>query len=616
MDDSLTDLVETLTTYERPKPRPWSYEVLLFNRDILQLRLHLPGGYLVEFRCSARIAVNRTLADMGKTIGLPKLSYDHEPVYFKSVYQLKQHPTFYQYLKRDCLILKTFMNELINKVQWNRLRLTAGATAYHGWQRMTWEEIAKLAYVDYQPLKQGGEKSTIGSVYFTNPKTNKKELISSKWFYQRYVYPKLLPTKWLQECQYTLRQYFRGGLTYTNPEKVAKPQAKIRHFDINSSYPNIMNSDRLFPIGEPLKEGEEVPGTPTVKLYELESKTELKSRGLPFVPIYPCNYNWRQYGIEETSSSYFYPKVIKPNVRIFITDAELKLMKEYYTGEWSTLETFRFHAVRGRQLWGTYIDYWFKKKLTSEGVEKELAKLQMNSLFGKYATRSRFYRAGVFNPDFVRSQKPRQLRGKDRNPDLSIAWTPWESFSYEAPVKFYLPLAIWITSYARVELVKGVGFQFDKFLACDTDSIHCAADFDHSHLDLHPTRLGAWKEESFSGGMGIYLKTKSYFLRKEGRTKVCFASFYVKQETADQMCPCQIIFGFKSYDMLQSINSPNGKCLQPVIKEQVALWDDPRLLTPDVWFQTKDQFLKWWNEGHFDRKVAKKHPACRYQMTK
>lgn len=73
----------------------------------------------------------------------------------------------------------------------------------------------------------------------------------------------------------------------------------------------------------------------------------------------------------------------------------------------------------------------------------------------------------------------------------------------------YTPVGVFITAYARDVTIRAAQKHYDVFAYADTDSLHLLVDDDPPDLDVHPTRLGAWKYEgAFSEA--IFVRAKCY----------------------------------------------------------------------------------------------------------
>ena len=152
-----------------------------------------------------------------------------------------------------------------------------------------------------------------------------------------------------------------------------------------------------------------------------------------------------------------------------------------------------------------HIEYWTERKIDAKknnnGALYRIAKLMLNSLCGKYG----------LNP-IVRSKYPYL----DEEGVVKYAMT--ES---EIRESVYIPVATFITSYARKDIIESSQkirdytlkkYGKDLYVYSDTDSIHCLLDENEDLsevLDIDDYRLGAWKLES-KFKRGKYLRQKCY----------------------------------------------------------------------------------------------------------
>ena len=56
-------------------------------------------------------------------------------------------------------------------------------------------------------------------------------------------------------------------------------------------------------------------------------------------------------------------------------------------------------------------------------------------------------------------------------------------------------MGVFVTAYARRKLLTSIAEVWDRFLYCDTDSIHLKGWGQPNGIDVDKYRLGAWKEE-------------------------------------------------------------------------------------------------------------------------
>lgn len=157
--------------------------------------------------------------------------------------------------------------------------------------------------------------------------------------------------------------------------------------------------------------------------------------------------------------------------------------------EW--LGGWKYKASSG--MFTKYIDKWYKIKeqATIEGNEplRTLAKLMLNALYGKFGT----------NPN-VRSKIPYL----DEN-----GLVKYKLGEKETRDPVYIPVATFVTSYARNKTISSAQKVYDRFVYADTDSLHLIGTDIPECLDVHQSRLGAWKHES-TFEKARFLRQKTY----------------------------------------------------------------------------------------------------------
>lgn len=183
-----------------------------------------------------------------------------------------------------------------------------------------------------------------------------------------------------------------------------------------------------------------------------------------------------------------YLSVIKDPTTLMVTDIDWALYNDHY--DIDVLEYgggWRFHATHG--VFNDYIDKWSKVKEESTGGQREIAKLYLNSLYGKFAT----------NPN-VTSKHP--YLGDDGS-------VKFRRGIEETRNPVYTAVGVYITSYARDLTVRAAQQYYDVFAYADTDSLHLLTTDPVDLLDIHPTRMGAWKHE-YDFVAAKYLRAKAY----------------------------------------------------------------------------------------------------------
>jgi hypothetical protein len=151
---------------------------------------------------------------------------------------------------------------------------------------------------------------------------------------------------------------------------------------------------------------------------------------------------------------------------------------------------WKFKGITG--LFKEYIDKWITIKIQSEKdgnmAMRTLAKLMLNALYGKFALNPNVQSK---IPYFEDSQVKYSLGEKElRNP-------------------IYVPMASFITAYARKKTISSAQTVYFRFVYADTDSLHLLGKEIPSNLEIDKYKLGAWKHES-TFERSRFLRQKSY----------------------------------------------------------------------------------------------------------
>lgn len=281
-----------------------------------------------------------------------------------------------------------------------------------------------------------------------------------------------------------VRLAYRGGWTYINPTHQGRViDAFGQVHDVNSMYPAVMRQ-MPYPVGYPvqLAPGQtELVGFPHTIVGAL-LEAHIKPGRFPIIQVKnDARYNPVQYQTDVEA------------VEWYGTEVDWKLLYEQYdviVHEW--IAGIAFESRMG--LFDTYIDKWMAVKETATGGARTQAKFQLNNLWGRFA----------INP----------LRAS-RVPDLTFDGAPhYTALPEEYGDPCYTPVGVWTTSYGRDRVIRAAQSFGDAFLGADTDSVHTLG-IGSGGLDVHPTRLGAWKLES-TFDKATYLRAKSYAERIDG----------------------------------------------------------------------------------------------------
>lgn len=368
-------------------------------------------------------------------------------------------------------------------------------------------------------FKENLTKMTQGS----NALGNYKEMIEKKKF--SYYFPPLT-----KDVDTDIRKAYKGGFTYLNPLYKEKEVSSGVVLDVNSLYPYVMH-EKLLPYGEPVYfEGKYIEDK-TYPLYVqmITCSFKLKPNKIPTIQI-KNSYFFKSNEYLVTSESY------EGNiVELVLTKVDLELFLEQY--EVDNLRYISGYKFKGKTgMFTSYIDKWTEVKIRSskEGNKgkRTMAKLMLNSLYGKFAT---------------------SLVTKEKIPYMQDEIVKYIIGEEEDKKGLYIPVGAFITAYAREKTIRTSQaikdysiktYGKDMYLYSDTDSIHTLLPEEDlkKFCDIDDNLLGFWKLESkFRRAKFIrqkcYLedildeKSREYFVKITcaGMPESCYK--YVKWET-------------------------------------------------------------------------------------
>ncbi len=192
------------------------------------------------------------------------------------------------------------------------------------------------------------------------------------------------------------------------------------------------------------------------------------------------------------------------DVTLCLTSVDLKLFLEHYNVyNLEYISGWKFKSTN--KLFKDYIDKWTKIKiestLTGNIALRTLAKLMLNALSGKFG----------LNPN-VQSKWPIYNNGE-------INYTLGEK---EIRDPIYIPVASFITAYARYKTITTAQSVYDRFIYADTDSLHLLGTKLPDNLEIDDVKLGAWKlENSFTRAK--FLRQKTYIEEVNGKLNITCA---------------------------------------------------------------------------------------------
>ena len=304
-----------------------------------------------------------------------------------------------------------------------------------------------------------------------------------------------------------IRKAYKGGFTYLNSIYKEKDTGKGITLDVNSLYPSCML--KMLPFGEPQYYKGKYEEDKVYPLYiqKISCSFEIKKNKIPTIQI---------------KGSYLY----QPNEYIKSSDGSIEILvltsidlelffEQYDVYDLEYIEGWKFKAITG--IFDDYINKWTARKIeagkTGNKGQRQLAKLMLNSLYGKFATSMNIQSKECFLGD-----------------DDIVHYCLTEK---ETKDGLYIPIACFITAYARNKTIKTSQaitdysiekYGIDKYIYSDTDSISTTLSIDEvkQFCEIDDFELGKWAHENtFENAK--FIRQKTYLKLIDGKIHITCA---------------------------------------------------------------------------------------------
>lgn len=372
------------------------------------------------------------------------------------------------------------------------------------------------------------------------------------------------------------RLSYYGGLCTPHYENCKKYSNSKDHrgkvYDVNSLYPSRMEVE-LLPYG--VGHYYEIPYIKMNEKYKRDFPLYIQDITIHDIEVKED----KMYFLQVKDNEYFNGReLIKNNINKYgnkvdihlrLCNPLLELLFDCYNVKSYTLGSHI--GFRGSyKLFDNYLKFWKEVKQTSKGAKRAVAKLRQNGLYGKF---------GMSGDNEITTFE--NVDGK-----FTINHTG-ETYVSNA---IYLPMASFITSYAKCYLVNAINQNYDNFLYCDTDSIHLYGTEQAKGIEVDSKKYGAWDNEMDFDDFK-YLSPKRYAERdintKEWTIKCCGLTDKIMKKVNDIN-----MFDICEYD---------GKTMNKMIKENRVYKKDSE---DDVYYY-KDKECTQRIRGLFKSKKSK-----------
>ena len=328
-------------------------------------------------------------------------------------------------------------------------------------------------------LKEVGiDKITIGASCMDDWK---RETFLDKSEYRNY-FPDLTEVKSI-ECNNAdsyVRNCYHAGWEFLNKKYSGKNIRDTYVYDVNSLFPTMMK-ERMFPTGKPHffkgKPEKWMLDKSRYLFLHIRCRFELKEKHFPFLNVdgesNKTNSNVTIDGIE-------YDNGVQD---LWLTQTDFDMMiKNYNITDLTYVSGCWFWSRHG--LFDNYIDKWYKVKSESTGAYREIAKMMLNNLYGKFGTDSHG-----------------KLKTIDYDKDNGYTFDTIDVKKTSG----YVPVAAAITSYSREFIISVAENNYDNLIYSATDSLHLTQP--DNTLEVSSS-IGKWKKEQYK--QAIYLAPKTY----------------------------------------------------------------------------------------------------------
>ena len=327
-------------------------------------------------------------------------------------------------------------------------------------------------------------------------------------------------------CDYA----YKGGMTIANAKYVGKTvynnslpnnliptvnrlkiKDNIYHLDVNSLYPSCMENE-VFPIGVPeiihnndldnfeeylIKQEKEHNKKVIIDVYIYDGKVKANK-----MPCFLIGKDGRKKA-KHLKYKAFYEEI--EDVKEVMTLEEFEYLKNnHYNMNYEILTGYVFKAKKG--LFTEFIGELKAKKIeyNNDKFLRNCYKLLMNNAYGKFgekAEKENLRKLLDENGDWYKNNKDEEHETGNNIVESNGKY-------------FYPPIAIYVTSYARLKMMKYINkVGWKNVVYMDTDSIHLIGEEDYNKLVktdcIHDTKLGLLKLEEICFGEKV-LAPKKY----------------------------------------------------------------------------------------------------------
>lgn len=310
-----------------------------------------------------------------------------------------------------------------------------------------------------------------------------------------------------KDMDYKLRFAYRGGFCWVNEDYQNEEVGFGRVFDVNSLYPAMMYYNEL-PCGMPILTDEIPEDEDTLWIANIIiGEAVLREDGIPCLSnMASTSYKDNKKDYRSSCSSIIKNEYLKEVEQFdcWITNYDWELVQDNYKiadGNYLVKEVYTFNKCSN--WFKKFIEHYYNIKKLSSGAKRELAKLMLDSLYGRFGLKlDKKITSAILKDDVLDFEDNQNCNNNTIR---------------------YLPIAIFITSMGRYHMIntaKAIGK--DNIIYMDTDSIHYIG-YDIPSVILEDgidKELGHWKiEREFIRAKYMGVKTYIEDYIEDGKVK-------------------------------------------------------------------------------------------------
>ena len=262
------------------------------------------------------------------------------------------------------------------------------------------------------------------------------------------------------------------------------------------------------PVGEPVYFEGKYEYDPMFPLYvqRITCVFELKKNKIPTIQIKKSPSFLDNEYLESSNGEIVSLTLSSIDLEMFFNHYDVYFL-EYHSG-------YKFRGMKG--IFTSYIDKWTEVKIKATKEKNKgmrtLAKLMLNSLYGKFAT---------------------SLDVQGKVPYIEDDLVLYKLGEKEKKKGLYLPVGIFTTAYARKKTIETSNaikeysinkYGKDFYCYSDTDSIHTLLPIEEltKFCDIDDVALGKWKHES-TFTRARFVRQKTYLEEIDGKVEITCA---------------------------------------------------------------------------------------------